>query len=122
MIGTTSRIVIVGASLAGKIVADTKVADFATDVGMVFQDPDAQIINTRVRDEVCFGLENLCRRAEEILICQKQALDYVALSGFGDHSIFELSGGQKQRVSIAAVLASRPRLLVLRLLSSPILP
>jgi energy-coupling factor transport system ATP-binding protein len=101
------------AVICGKIVADTKVADFATDVGMVFQDPDAQIINTRVRDEVCFGLENLCRRAEEILIYQKQALDYVGLSGFGDHSIFELSGGQKQRVSIAAVLASRPRLLVL---------
>jgi energy-coupling factor transport system ATP-binding protein len=101
------------AVICGKIVAATKVTDFATDVGMVFQDPDAQIINTRVRDEVCFGLENLCRPAEEILIYQKQALDYVGLSGFGDHSIFELSGGQKQRVSIAAVLASRPRLLVL---------
>jgi energy-coupling factor transporter ATP-binding protein EcfA2 len=101
------------AVICGKVVADTKVADFATDVGMVFQDPDAQIINTRVRDEVCFGLENLCRRADEILTCQKEALDYVGLPGFGDRSIFELSGGQKQRVSIAAVLAARPRLLVL---------
>jgi energy-coupling factor transport system ATP-binding protein len=101
------------AVVCGKVVADTKVAEFATDVGMVFQDPDAQIINTRVRDEVCFGLENLCRRIEEILACQEQALDDVGLSGFGDHSIFELSGGQKQRVSLAAVLASRPRLLVL---------
>ena len=43
----------------------TKVANFATEVGMVFQDPDAQIINTRVRDEVCFGLENLCRPARD---------------------------------------------------------
>ncbi len=101
------------AVICGKVVADTKVADFATDVGMVFQDPDAQIINTRVRDEICFGLENLCRRVDEILICQKEALDYVGLPGFGDRSIFELSGGQKQRVSIAAVLAARPRLLVL---------
>jgi energy-coupling factor transport system ATP-binding protein len=101
------------AVVCGKVVADTKVADFATEVGMVFQDPDAQIINTRVRDEVCFGLENLCRRADEILICQEEALDFVGLSGFGDHSIFELSGGQKQRVSVAAVLAARPRLLVL---------
>jgi energy-coupling factor transport system ATP-binding protein len=101
------------AIVCGKVVADTKVADFATEVGMVFQDPDAQIINTRVRDEVCFGLENLCRRVDEILIRQKEALDYVGLSGFGDHSIFELSGGQKQRVSVAAVLAARPRLLVL---------
>src|SRR5258705_1087681 len=80
---------------------------------MVFQDPDAQIITTRVRDEVCFGLENLCRRVDEILACQKEALDCVGLPDFGDRSIFELSGGQKQLVSIAAVLAARPRLLVL---------
>ena len=80
---------------------------------MVFQDPDAQIINSRVRDEVCFGLENLCRPTPEILTRQAEALGFVGLSGFGDRSIFELSGGQKQRVSIAAVLAAQPRLLVL---------
>jgi energy-coupling factor transport system ATP-binding protein len=101
------------AVVCGKSVTGTKVAAFATDVGMVFQDPDAQIINTRVRDEVCFGLENLCRPAEEILARQREALDDVGLSGFDDRSIFDLSGGQKQRVSIAAVLAARPRLLVL---------
>jgi energy-coupling factor transport system ATP-binding protein len=101
------------AAICGKSVADTKVPSFATDVGMVFQDPDAQIINTRVRDEVCFGLENLCRPAAEILVEQARALEFVGLAGFGDRSIFELSGGQKQRVSIAAVIAARPRLLVL---------
>jgi energy-coupling factor transport system ATP-binding protein len=101
------------AVICGKAVTDTKVAAFATDVGMVFQDPDAQIINTRVRDEVCFGLENMCRPAEEILVRQADALGQVGLSGFGNCSIFELSGGQKQRVSIAAVLAARPKLLVL---------
>src|SRR5882757_5872958 len=95
------------ATICGKPVADTQVADFATEVGMVFQDPDAQIINTRVRDEVCFGLENLCRPAEEILAREAEALAEVGLSGFGDRSIFDLSGGQKQRVSIAAVLATR---------------
>ena len=58
------------AVICGKTVADTKVASFATDVGMVFQDPDAQIINTRVRDEVCFGLENLCRPIDEIMVRQ----------------------------------------------------
>jgi len=94
-------------------VLSTKIASFATEVGMVFQDPEAQIINTRVRDEVCFGLENLCRPAPEILERQREALDFVGLDGFGDRSIFDLSGGQKQRVSIAAVLAARPRLLVL---------
>ena len=101
------------ARVCGKVIADTKVVEFATEVGMVFQDPDAQIINSRVRDEVCFGLENLCRPVTEILPRQAEALEFVGMSGFGDRSIFELSGGQKQRVSIAAVLAARPRLLVL---------
>ena len=96
------------ASVCGKPILSTKVASFATEVGMVFQDPEAQIINTRVRDEVCFGLENLCRPAAEILERQREALDFVGLDGFGDRSIFDLSGGQKQRVSIADVLAARP--------------
>ena len=101
------------ATVCGRVVADTKVATFAIEVGMVFQDPEAQIINTRVRDEVCFGLENLCRPADEIIEQQAEALAFVGLDGFGDRSTFDLSGGQKQRVSIAAVLAARPRLLVL---------
>jgi energy-coupling factor transporter ATP-binding protein EcfA2 len=101
------------ASVCGHAVAETKVAAFATEVGMVFQDPEAQIINTRVRDEVCFGMENLCHPAAEIMARQQEALALVGLAEFGDRSIFDLSGGQKQRVSIAAVLAGRPRLLVL---------
>ena len=101
------------ATICDRPLVTTKVAAFATDVGMVFQDPDLQIICTRVRDEVCFGLENLCRPASEILDRQGEALRLVGLDGFGDRSVFDLSGGQKQRVSIAAVLAVRPRLLVL---------
>jgi energy-coupling factor transport system ATP-binding protein len=100
-------------TVCGRTVPETKVASFATEVGMVFQDPDAQIINTRVRDEVCFGLENLCRPVDEIMARQAEALAFVGLADAGDHSIFDMSGGQKQRVSIAAVLAARPRLLVL---------
>ena len=101
------------AVVCGHVLADTKVATFAVEIGMVFQDPEAQIINTRVRDEVCFGLENLCRPAAEIIERQAEALAVVGLEGFGDRSVFDLSGGEKQRVSIAAVLAARPRLLVL---------
>jgi energy-coupling factor transport system ATP-binding protein len=101
------------ATICGRPLVSTKVAAFATDVGMVFQDPDSQIICTRVRDEVCFGLENLCRPVSEILERQGEALRLVGLDGFGDRSVFDLSGGQKQRVSIAAVLAVRPHLLVL---------
>jgi len=101
------------ARVCGLDVATTKVAAFATDVGMVFQDPEAQIINTRVRDEVCFCLENLRRPPAEIIERQAEALTLVGLGDAGDRSIWDLSGGQKQRVSVAAVLAARPRLLVL---------
>ncbi|HEY4040529.1 MAG TPA: energy-coupling factor transporter ATPase [Rhodopila sp.] len=101
------------ATVCAKSVPQTKVSVFAREVGMVFQDPEAQIINTRVRDEVCFGLENLCRPPHEILARQSEALAFVGLPDAGDSSIFDMSGGQKQRVSIAAVLAARPRLLVL---------
>ena len=65
-----------GARVCGKPVAETKVVEFATEVGMVFQDPDAQIINSRVHDEVCFGLENLCRPTPEILSRQAEALGF----------------------------------------------
>lgn len=101
------------ARVCGKRVVDTKVASFATDVGTVFQDPEGQIVNIRVRDEVCFGLENLRRPREEILARCGESLSQVGLEEFGDRSVFDLSGGQKQRVSIAAVLAASPRLLVL---------
>ena len=97
----------------GLNVVDTKIARFSTEIGMVFQDPEAQIVNTRVRDEVCFGLENLRRPPSEILERQAEALELVGLADAGEWSIWDLSGGQKQRVSIAAVLAARPRLLVL---------
>lgn len=101
------------AVVCGREVASATVTSFATEVGMVFQDPEAQIINIRVRDEVTFGLENFRRPVDEILARQAEALTFVGLGDAGDRSIFEMSGGQKQRVSIAAVLAARPRLLVL---------
>ena len=101
------------ARCCGLDVATNKVAVFSTQVGMVFQDPEAQLINTRVRDEVCFGLENLRRPPAEILERQADALALVGLGHAGNVSVWDLSGGQKQRVSIAAVLAARPRLLVL---------
>ncbi len=101
------------AQSCGFDVHTTKVPTFSTEIGMVFQDPEAQIVNTRVGDEVCFGLENLKRPVPEILASQKEALDLVGLPDAADLSVFDLSGGQKQRVAAAAALAVKPRLLVL---------
>jgi energy-coupling factor transport system ATP-binding protein len=91
----------------------TPVAQFATHVGMVFQDPDAQIVNVNVRDEVFFGLENLRFDPVEIRSRACEALALVKMLDKENAHVFDLSGGQKQKVSLAAALAMRPGLLVL---------
>jgi energy-coupling factor transport system ATP-binding protein len=89
------------------------VADLARRVGLVFQDPETQLTQMRVEDEIAFGPENLGVPPAEIEERVAWALDAVGLSDCRDRSPLLLSGGQKQRVAIAAMLAMQPRLLVL---------
>jgi energy-coupling factor transporter ATP-binding protein EcfA2 len=89
------------------------VADMAKQVGIVFQDPETQFLQTTVRSEVAFGLENLGIPRIEIRERLDWALDRLGLTGFEARAPAHLSGGEKQRVAIAAVLAMRPMLLVL---------
>jgi energy-coupling factor transporter ATP-binding protein EcfA2 len=89
------------------------VADLARGVGMVFQDPETQLTQMRVEDEIAFGLENLGVPPAEIEDRVAWALDIAGLSACRDRSPLLLSGGQKQRVAIAATLAMQPRVLVL---------
>jgi energy-coupling factor transport system ATP-binding protein len=89
------------------------VAELARRVGLVFQDPETQLTQMRVEDEIAFGLENLGVPPAEIEERVGWALDVVGLSACRDRSPLLLSGGQKQRVTIAAMLAMQPRLLVL---------
>lgn len=91
----------------------TPVPELATRVGMVFQDPETQFLQTSVEAEVAFGLENLGLSPERIQQRMQEALRRVGLSGFEARAPQELSGGEKQRVAIAAVLAMAPRVLVL---------
>ena len=91
----------------------TKVASFATDVGMVFQDPEARSSIRGCATRSASAWRTCAGRADEILSRQKEALAFVGLSMVWRPLDLRVSGGQKQRVSIAAVLAARPRLLVL---------
>lgn len=82
-------------------------------VGMVFQNPDNQIVATTVEEDVAFGPENLGWEPEVIAQRVREALRIVGLEGMGNKAPHQLSGGQKQRLAIAGILAMRPDVLVL---------
>ena len=96
---------------------DTKEAEHLWDVrqsaGMVFQNPDNQIIGTVVEEDVGFGPENLGVPTEEIWQRVEDSLKAVGMIEYRHHSPNKLSGGQKQRVAIAGVMAMRPKCIVL---------
>ncbi|MBO6108262.1 MAG: energy-coupling factor transporter ATPase [Eubacterium sp.] len=81
-------------------------------VGMVFQNPDNQIVHDIVEDDVAFGPENLCVPLPELRDRVDDALDRVGMNGFATASPMRLSGGQKARVAIAGVLAMKPECIV----------
>jgi len=81
-------------------------------VGMVFQNPDNQIVATVVEEDVAFAPENLGYPSEEIRTRVDEALKIVGMYEFREHAPHLLSGGQKQRIAIAGVLAMRPKCIV----------
>jgi energy-coupling factor transporter ATP-binding protein EcfA2 len=89
------------------------IADLARSVGLVFQDPEMQLTQMRVEDEIAFGPENLGVPSDEIEERVTWALEAVGLGSYRDRSPLHLSGGEKQRVAIAAMLAMRPQVLAL---------
>ena len=87
--------------------------DVRRKAGMVFQNPDNQMVATIIEDDVAFGPENLGIPREEIIERVDWALEAVGMSEFRTRSASKLSGGQKQRVAIAGVLAMKPDILIL---------
>ncbi len=80
--------------------------------GMIFQNPDNQIVATVVKEDVAFGLENLGVPTEEMIPRIEQALSAVRMNKYADSAPHTLSGGQKQRVAIAGVLAMEPSVII----------
>ena len=92
---------------------EDRVIDVRRTVGMVFQNPDNQIVANVVEDDVAFAPENLGVPPEEIRRRVDEALKQVDMYDFRMHAPHLLSGGQKQRVAIAGVIAMQPRIIVL---------
>lgn len=81
-------------------------------IGMVFQNPDNQLVATIVEEDVAFGPENIGVPPKEIRKRVDDALEIVGMSAFAKHSPHQLSGGQKQRVAIAGIIALRPEIII----------
>ena len=92
---------------------EEKLYDIRQRVGMVFQNPDNQIVATIVEEDVAFGPENLGVPPEEIRSRVDEALKAVGMYEYRMHAPSQLSGGQKQRVAIAGIIAMRPSCIVL---------
>lgn len=91
---------------------DENIWEIRRRVGMVFQNPDNQIVATTVEEDVAFGPENLGVAPEEIRRRVDEALESVHMTEFKLHSPSQLSGGQKQRVAIAGTLAMKPECII----------
>lgn len=92
---------------------DSKIWEIRQSAGMVFQNPDNQIIGTIVDEDVAFGPENMGVPQQEIWERVENSLKSVGMWEYRSHSPNKLSGGQKQRVAIAGVVAMRPKCIVL---------
>ena len=92
---------------------EERVFDLRSTVGMVFQNPDNQMVASIIEDDIAFGCENLGIPPAEIRERVDWALETVGMTDRKTGTPFKLSGGQKQRVAIAAILAMRPKILIL---------
>ena len=90
-----------------------KLSQISQKVGTVLQDPERQILGTKVLNEVAFGLENLGMARDEIFQRVDEALAFLKISDLRERETFNLSGGEKQKVALAGVLAMRPSILLL---------
>lgn len=112
LIPTSGKIFIDGKDVSAEDLSEDEVFEVRKKIGMVFQNPDNQIVATVVEEDVAFGAENLGLPREEIRRRVVNALNVVGMQEYARHAPHKLSGGQKQRVAIAGIIAMRPRVII----------
>lgn len=109
---TNGKITIAGFELDAEKMTEADLIDVRRNIGMVFQNPDNQLVATIVEDDVAFGPENLGVPSDEIRTRVDAALRTVGMTEYARHEPHRLSGGQKQRIAIAGIIAMRPRCII----------
>ncbi|MBE6662073.1 MAG: energy-coupling factor transporter ATPase [Ruminococcaceae bacterium] len=109
---TSGRIRIDGMDITAPDLSEDDLYALRRKVGMVFQNPDNQLVATIVEEDVAFGPENLGLPQEEIRRRVDEALATVGMSEYADHEPHRLSGGQKQRIAIAGIIAMLPECMI----------
>ena len=112
LIPTSGKIYVDGKDVSNAELSEDDVFEVRKKVGMVFQNPDNQIVATVVEEDVAFGAENLGLPREEIRRRVVNALNVVGMQDYARHAPHKLSGGQKQRIAIAGVIAMRPEVII----------
>ena len=109
---TVGKIYIDGTDITADNFSEDDVFDIRRKIGMVFQNPDNQLVATIVEEDVAFGPENLGLDRGEIRSRVDSALSLVGMTSYAHHAPHKLSGGQKQRVAIAGIIAMKPQVII----------
>ncbi len=112
LIPTEGKIFIDGKDVSAPDLSEDEVFEVRKKVGMVFQNPDNQIVATVVEEDVAFGPENLGLPRHEIKKRIVDALNLVNMQEYARHAPHKLSGGQKQRIAIAGIVAMKPEVII----------
>ena len=112
LVPTVGKIYIDGVDVTREDFSEDDVFEIRRKVGMVFQNPDNQLVATVVEEDVAFGPENLGLPREEIRRRVNSSLAMVGMTDYMRHAPHKLSGGQKQRVAIAGIIAMQPEVII----------
>lgn len=106
------KIYIMGKDITDERMTEDDILELRKNIGMVFQNPDNQLVATIVEDDVAFGPENLGVPSDQIRKRVDEMLESVGMLEYAKHEPHRLSGGQKQRIAIAGILAMLPRCII----------